>query len=324
MKKRFLRIALTSTLLIVALLATLVLWASEDLSSPPRRGVQPYQEAWLSTPEKQGIRYREATSPIGKFPYFIIEPAGSTPAKRGQTLREELSERKLSVPQYGTTQQHLILLHGRKGSKEDLLPIAERYVAAGFRCLIPDLPGHGSNPLDRSYFGTNPENQEALLSMVLTEETATNFTKKPALLGMSMGGSFACQLAGANSEAFSKVLIINSFDELDNVINHKCETYLPGIGELIATPVKFCSDKIWGFDIATANSVLALQNCPLPLLVAHGDEDNFIPQTLGKRLYDSAPNTDKKWINVKGAHHTNVLVTAHPLYADTVEFLWKQ
>jgi|GEM_PF-3411362 len=39
--------------------------------------------------------------------------------------------------------RRMLILHGRSGMKEDYLAVAERYRAIGFRCLIPDLPGHG-------------------------------------------------------------------------------------------------------------------------------------------------------------------------------------
>jgi len=298
-----------------------VLKLSDDLSAPKRRAIQEYHKEWLDAPEKQAIKITEAISPKGSFPYYVVEPAGDVPVKRGQILRKQLTERGVVMPEFGAMNQHLILLHGRKGNKEDLLPIAERYAAVGFRCLLPDLPGHGKNPLERSCFGTNQDNRTALMSMVESEENLMKYSKKSVLIGMSMGGSFANQLAGENKDAFSAVVIINSFDRLENVIDNSFKNYLPGFYWTLSGPVKLCSKKVLNFDISRADSIEGWGECKLPLLVVHGDQDELIPVNLGKNFYESVSTHKKKWISVKGANHTNVLITAHPLYADIVEFI---
>ena len=71
------------------------------------------------------------------------------PTPRQRQLRAQLRTRGLALPVYGNVHGTLILLHARKGRKEDLLPVAERFAAAGFRCLIPDLPAHGESRVER-------------------------------------------------------------------------------------------------------------------------------------------------------------------------------
>lgn len=39
----------------------------------------------------------------------------------------------------------VIILHGITGGKDDMLPLAERYVERGYRVYCPDLPGHGGS-----------------------------------------------------------------------------------------------------------------------------------------------------------------------------------
>ncbi len=75
----------------------------------------------------------------------------------------------------------LIFFHGFLGAKEDwedMLPFFEQR----FFCIAYDLPGHGSTPYS-----------EDILS-VLKNEIKKKFTKKPILIGYSLGGRIAMQL----------------------------------------------------------------------------------------------------------------------------------
>ena len=304
------------SLLLVSYLA-LVVYIAHDLSAPSRRPVMPYHQSWLLSPADHGIQITSRTHE--GLPYLIVEAAGVAPAKRGSLLRDQVKNRDLPLTTFGTHHQHLVLYHGRKGRKEDLLPIAERYAAIGYRCLVPDMPGHGDHPSQRSYFGTSDSHLQTLISMIESEERTMNFPTRAVLWGMSMGGSFACQSVAHSPDTFSAVIIVNSFDTLSHVVDHKCASY--GLGPLLSTPVKLCSRWIYRFDLSLADSVECMTNASLPLLVAHGTEDKLIPLPLGRRLYESSTARHKQWISVEEAHHTNVLVTAHPLHADTAEFL---
>jgi 2-succinyl-6-hydroxy-2,4-cyclohexadiene-1-carboxylate synthase len=45
----------------------------------------------------------------------------------------------------------VVLLHGFGGSGDDWSPLAGNLVAAGYRVVAPDLPGHGGTPAPRAY-----------------------------------------------------------------------------------------------------------------------------------------------------------------------------
>lgn len=58
-----------------------------------------------------------------------------------------------------------------------------------------------------------------------------------------------------------------------------------------------------------------------PVMVAHGTDDQLIPIKAGKRLFSSFRSTDKKWQDVPGGNHSNVLVTPMPLYAEMASWI---
>jgi len=117
------------------------------------RVLQDYHRKILNDPQQFGIFVREYEGPQ-KTPCLMVEPSAAPgEAKKGRAARELLARKGQTLRPWGEVRGTLILLHGRSGRKEDHLPIAERFCAAGFRCVIPDLPGHGDNPEKLATFG---------------------------------------------------------------------------------------------------------------------------------------------------------------------------
>jgi pimeloyl-ACP methyl ester carboxylesterase len=202
-----------------------------ELVSPERRPVQDYHREWLNHSAPHGLSIK-AFSTSQRTPCLLAEPdAEAGPAERGQRLREQLQALGHSLEPYGTVQATLVLLHGRKGRKEDLLPVAERFCAAGFRCIMPDLPAHGENPTATVCFATVDE--EARLPETVLAEAAQKFHFSPGpagLWGMSMGGAFAVRAASSSPDHWGALVVVSSFDTLGSVIDGQLQWSRGGTG----------------------------------------------------------------------------------------------
>jgi pimeloyl-ACP methyl ester carboxylesterase len=237
-------------------------------------------------------------------------------------VRAQLQAKGLAVPKAGTVAGNLVLLHGRGGRKEDFLLIAERLCAVGFRCLIPDLPGHGDNPEGMVQFGAG---EAELPARVLKESAATfGFEPEPAgLLGMSMGGSVAVHAAALDTQPWKALVIISSFDRLEPVVRAQGSSRGGAwLGGLWVSGADFIYEQRTGRSLASVAPVNLAANLTMPTLVLHGTKDRVIPMEAGKRLYDALPPPlEKAWIEVPGADHDNVLVTDFPVYATVAEWM---
>lgn len=49
--------------------------------------------------------------------------------------------------------------------------------------------------------------------------------------------------------------------------------------------------------------VIAMENCTIPVIIAHGTEDTFVPFDMVYAIYDACPSENKKLITVSGAEH---------------------
>jgi fermentation-respiration switch protein FrsA (DUF1100 family) len=57
------------------------------------------------------------------------------------------------------------------------------------------------------------------------------------------------------------------------------------------------------------DSLERIQRLSVPILVAHGDQDEIIPFELGQRLFEAAPEP-KRFHRVAGASHNDVFASA--------------
>lgn len=95
----------------------------------------------------------------------------------------------------------VIFLHGFLGSSADWQPLARRLQAA-WRCVLVDLPGHG-----RAHFPEHPE----LYSCAGATQAVLATADRPAhLVGYSLGGRLALQLALQHPERWRSLTLISA------------------------------------------------------------------------------------------------------------------
>jgi len=316
MKSPLIKIIITLPIVGIILLLTLTAYQGKKLASPTRRTIQDYHLDWLDYPNQHGVVILKTMQLGGKVPCLTVTPDGTaTLGKRGSAIRQQLEALGFKLHAHGSITGTVVLLHGRNGCKEDLLPAAERFCAIGLRCIIPDLPAHGESPILTVQFGAS--DWERNLPLALLNECASeqNFPTTPcALWGMSMGGSFATHAASAGGP-WQSLIIVSSFDHLETLIQLKTHSQL--ITNLTSY---FCQE----YDGVPLNQVTPSQwakSVKIPVLVAHGSEDTLIPEASGKRLFESFASPQKQWIEVPEADHHNVLITAMPLYAEMGSWL---
>ena len=279
----------------------------------------------LQHPEHYGLSIRKHHCLEGKAPCLLVEPdALAGPGKRGKILRQQLQKQHITLPAYGRVHASIVLLHGRHGRKEDLLPVAERFVAAGFRCILPDLPAHGDSPLTSMSFASTAFEQQ-LPSAVLSDiQDHFGLPEEPAALwGLSMGGSFAIRAASQQPESWQAMMVVSSFASLETIMRKQVpDAWQAAFPSLISL---LNSLRHWQQQpsIQSIQPVQQAADITVPALVVHGDQDNFVPMQQGIQLYQALASPNKRWLSVPNTTHHNVLSSSMPLYAEMSTWLLK-
>lgn len=297
--------------------AAAIWWAGNEIASPSRRPLQDYHTEFLADPAAHGVSVKPFTLTDGT-PCLMMEPlADGRLGQRGTRVREQLSsDGGHAPPPPGQIIGTLVLVHGRKGRKEDYLLIGERLCAAGFRCLLPDMPAHGEHPVQTITFGLR---ESGVPAKVLSEAANQfHFNARPAaLLGMSMGGAVSMHAAAREDAPWQTLVIISSFDRLDATIQNNVSRRVGSrLGHLWQLGAGWIYQKRTGVELKDIRSDVQAARLKIPVMVAHGTADRVIPMDAGRRLYAALPaSIEKQWVEVPGADHHNVLITDFPIYA---------
>ncbi|WP_208300361.1 alpha/beta hydrolase family protein [Prosthecobacter fusiformis] len=318
------RLILAVVFLFLVLAATLTWWAGSELASPSRRTLQDYHLEFLGDAAGHGMRLEKFTLNDGTPCLMCLpEPTGRL-GTRGQSIREQFAKRGLPLPNAGEVHGTLVLTHGRKGRKEDYLPIAERLCAVGFRCLLADMPAHGDHPSALLYYGVR---EAGLPASVLKEAVEKfHFAPQPAgLLGMSMGGSVAMYSAGQPDAPWKALAIISSFHAFQPAMELQASRMA---GSFLGKP--WAAGAGWLYEWKTGLPLSAIQpqesaaRLKIPTLILHGTDDKIVPIESGRKLYAALPeDIEKQWVEIPTADHHNVLITEFPVYATISEWMLK-
>lgn len=99
----------------------------------------------------------------------------------------------------------IVFLHGFTGSSRDFLGIPDSIIS-NYRCLIPDLPGHGKTRVLEDETVFKAAGQVALLEKWLGSLGQSKFH----LFGYSMGGRLALQFAVKNSHHLHSLTVVST------------------------------------------------------------------------------------------------------------------
>lgn len=297
-------------------------WAAGELAHPPRRALQDFHHEFLANPATHGVVLKPFTCADGT-PCIVCEPEPQGAlGKRGQTLRAQLTQKGLAVPPPGQVVGNLVLVHGRRGRKEDYLLIAERFCAAGFRCILPDLPAHGDHPGATACYGVK---ESPIPAMALNEAAAKfGFALQPAgIMGISMGGAVSIRAVATDTAPWRAAVFVSTFDTLEHVINHQASGHAGHwAGAVWQGITGWLYQWKTGVPVGAADSATLVPTLKCPVLLAHGTADHVIPVECGRRLFGALPEgIEKRWVEIPGADHDNVLVTHFPIYAGMAEWM---
>jgi esterase/lipase len=117
-------------------------------------------------------------------------------------------------------------------------------------------------------------------------------------MGYSLGGYVALQMA--NSEQIDKVVLLSTFTSAEELEVYLKKEALP---KIIKPFLKLDIDK----KVYTLNNIASITELTKPILILHGSNDDFIPTSMGKRLFDISQSRQKNFKEIQGADHRTVL-----------------
>jgi hypothetical protein len=180
----------------------------------------------------------------------------------------------------------VLMLHGNGENLETMRQsgLFEDYRRAGAGVLALDYPGYGRSA------GTPSEAANVAAAGAAFDWLRGQAGGRPVVVaGWSLGAAVAAQVAARRPDEVAAVMLLSPWDRLDEV----ARLHFPGwmVSAMLAER----------YDSAAVAPRIAA-----PALVVHGERDEIIPATLGRRLFDALPGP-KRWVEVRGAGHNDLL-----------------
>ncbi len=192
----------------------------------------------------------------------------------------------------GTNGCGVLLLHGSGDTPRSLRYLATRLNEAGFTASAPLLPGHGRTP--EAFARANADDYVRAAREELASLKATH--TRIAIVGLSMGGAVAAQIAAGSSDVRALALLAPYLVPPPTIRRVAATSawwgllapYLKGRGEAsVFDPVASGESRAYGtfspraLDAlveTSARGMSALPRLDMPVLVVNSERDNRIPR----------------------------------------------
>jgi uncharacterized protein len=240
------------------------------------------QREITSTPETYKLKYQDVYLPI-------TTETGKVENMHGWWLPSDRPNAKVILYLHGNSQNI-----GGGNIKH-----ANRFHKWGFSVFIADYRGYGKSegdfPTEAQVYADAQTQWE-----YLTQKLGIN-PKDIIIYGHSLGGAIAIELATKHPEAVGLIV----------------EASFTSIKQMIDRDPKF---SIFPIDLLLNqrfNSIDKVGSLKIPVLYIHGTNDEVIPFSMSKQLFDRTP-TATQLITIPNGGHNNNAETNTPLYQNSV------
>ncbi len=305
------------------------LWfGSAALLVPKRRDLEDRHHKLLANPSEFGLKLEALETKTADgfiLKGFIAEPMPVEEMGEAIRTRRMLARlEKKGITRLPQPRGTVLLIHGRGGLKENMLTIAQRFVAADFRCVVYDQRAHGESEGKFSTYGFR-EVEDALQVINATKARLEERNQKIGPLfcfGLSMGAAVATQISGRDGQPFQSFVITAPFADLKDVVHHTMRrTTKFDLPRWTIHPILVAAGLRGNFSPKNISPESSASLCRVPMMVVHGSKDKVIPVAHGKRIFENAQHPESRWREVPEGYHGDVLAEGgDDLYQEMIEF----
>ncbi|HCM88267.1 MULTISPECIES: alpha/beta hydrolase [Vagococcus] len=199
------------------------------------------------------------------------------------------------------TNKTVIVAHGYMSEGNAMGRYAQLFYDLGYDVLVPDNRGHGKSEGDYTGFGwLDRKDYVKWIDEIITRQ---GVDEEIILFGVSMGASTVMMTSGEKLPKQVKAIIADcGYDTVQNELTYQINEMfnLPAFPLIPLTSI-YTKLRV-GYSFKEASAVDQLKKNKLPLLLIHGDEDDFVPTEFVYKLKEATKGPSELVI-FEGAKH---------------------
>jgi fermentation-respiration switch protein FrsA (DUF1100 family) len=191
----------------------------------------------------------------------------------------------------------IVLMHGVRGSRLDMLGRAKFLHEAGYSVLLFDFQAHGESAGERITFGYLEAHDARAAIRFMREEMRI---KHVGVIGFSLGG-VACVLGESPLEADALVLEA-VYPAIEEAVSNRLRLRLGSIGARLTPLLLMQLEPRFGIAPEQLRPIARIHALVAPLLLIAGASDEHTTLAESQRLYAHAPEPKFFWAIPNAAH----------------------
>lgn len=220
------------------------------------------------------------------------------------------------LPAQGPSKGRILLFHGyRSLVLEDLAGLIPFYHSLGYDLLIPDQRAHGDS--EGQFIGFGVLERKDCISWLRYLDS--RFGPAPTFLaGVSMGATTVLMATGEELPGDVRGVIGDcGFTSPRDIIAHqtKAQFHLPAWP--LVPLASLLSRLLAGYGFSDCSTLDTLARTQLPVLLIHGEADNFVPTEMSRQNY-AACRSEKELLLIPDAGHGGAYLVGGETYRSAV------
>ncbi len=194
----------------------------------------------------------------------------------------------------------ILLLHGVRSNRTEMIGRARFLKAAGYSSLLIDLPAHGESGGDRITFGMR---EAAGVTAALDYLRQALPAEPVGVIGASLGGA---SLVFANARPAPRAVVLESmYPTIDEAVANRLAMRFGAGGAYLAPLLLWQLPLRLDLSADALKPIDGLARIGAPLLIASGTLDQQTTIAEARRLYQAASEPKELW-EVAGAAHQDL------------------
>lgn len=207
----------------------------------------------------------------------------------------------------GNKAPNILYFHGNGETVPDYDYVAPVYQKSGLNLFVADYRGYGMSDGSPTS-GNMIRDTHPIFQGFTAFLRDSNYTGNLFVMGRSLGSAPALEVAYHYQKELKGLIIESGFASGRNQLTRIGLSYLAKKDE---DPVGF-------------GNHLKIREVTIPTLIIHGEEDEIIPVTEGRALYDLSGSNEKSSLYISHAGHNDILMLGLKAYMNAIEKFIKE